>query len=239
MLEINPEIIEIKEKDGYKFYVFKQPSAEDNSSEYTFVDEEDVRQKFYYPYLQPNKHVLDIGAGYGSYTLPALARGCKVTVITPQVPPPHNEHIKLKMNIELNNFPNCHIDIVDMAVHGKAGFVNPNSKHFAKSKKDMIEIDKEGYVQCQKIDDIIYDGPIDFIKMDVEGAEYEALRGAENLIKKYKPTILVENHLFHDSQMEKKIIMLIMDEWDIGYEVRVQPYHAVSHTLFTTTTTTS
>lgn len=227
-IKLKPEPIGIKEKDGYKYYIFNQPSPEDNSSEYTFEDEENVREKFYYPHLVPKIHVLDIGAGYGSYTLPALARGCKVTVITPKVPPPNNEHIKLKMNIELNNF-DC--PIVDMAVHGRAGFINPNSKHFAKTKKDIIEINKEEYVRCDSLDNIYYDGQIDFIKMDVEGAEYEALKGAEQLIKKYKPTILVENHLFHDGQMEKKILNLILG-WDIGYMARVQPYAAVSHTLF-------
>jgi FkbM family methyltransferase len=33
---------------------------------------------------------------------------------------------------------------------------------------------------------------LDFIKMDVEGAEYAALRGAEPLIAKYKPKIAIE-----------------------------------------------
>ena len=224
---IKPEPIGIKGKDGYKYYIFNQPSPEDNSSEYTFEDEENVRQKFYYPHLKEGMHVLDIGAGYGSYTLPALQRGCKVTVITPKVPPPNNEHIKLKMNIDLNEY-DC--PIIDMAVHGGQGFINPNTKLFAKTEADIIEVDKDRYVPCHRLDDIIY-GPVDFIKMDIEGAEYEALRGAEQLIKKYRPTILVENHLFHDGQMEKKILRLVLG-WDIGYMAKVQPYAAVSHTLF-------
>lgn len=223
----NPEYISIKEKDGYKYYVFKQ---DDDSSEFTFVDEEDTRQKFYYPYLKKGMHVLDIGAGYGSYTLPALQKGCKVTVITPKVPPPNNEQIKLKMNIDLNNFE-C--KIIDMAVHGGRGWFNPNTKHFTNNLQQISEDAKnrkDEYVICQKLDDIIY-GKVDFIKMDVEGAEYEALRGAEQTIRKYKPILLVENHLFYDGQMEKKILRLILG-WDIGYMARVQPYHAVSHTLF-------
>jgi FkbM family methyltransferase len=224
---IKPEPIGIKEKDGYKYYIFNQPNPEDNSSEYTFEDEENVRQKFYYPHLKQGMHVLDVGAGYGSYTLPALQRGCKVAVITPIVPPPNNEHIKLRMNIDLNEYE-C--DIINIAVHGSRGWINPNTKHFAQNKKEIIEVDKEGYVFCNKLDDIIY-GQVNFIKMDIEGAEYEALRGAENLIKKYRPTMLIENHLFYDGQMEKKILHLILG-WDIGYMARVQPYNTVSHTLF-------
>ena len=219
-----PVVVETREKDGYKYYVFQPMSEKDDSSSFTWIDEEDIRQKFYYPNLKKDMHVLDIGAGYGSYTLPALQRGCKVTVITPKVPPPNNEQIKLKMNIDLNNF-NC--EIVDMAVHGNRGWFNPDTKDFQLFEEGRLN---SGYVRCNVLDDMIF-GPVDFIKMDVEGAEYEALKGAEQLIKKYKPTILVENHLFYDPQMEKKILKLVLG-WDIGYMARVQPYAMVSHTLF-------
>ena len=37
-----------------------------------------------------------------------------------------------------------------------------------------------------------YHKPIKFIKIDVEGAEFEVLKGATNLINKHKPSIIVE-----------------------------------------------
>ena len=37
-----------------------------------------------------------------------------------------------------------------------------------------------------------YHKPIKFIKIDVEGAEFEVLFGATELIKKHKPSIIVE-----------------------------------------------
>ena len=37
-----------------------------------------------------------------------------------------------------------------------------------------------------------YHKPIKFIKIDVEGAEFEVLKGATDLIKKHKPSIIVE-----------------------------------------------
>jgi FkbM family methyltransferase len=53
-----------------------------------------------------------------------------------------------------------------------------------------IEQDGEEKIETMKLDNII-DNKIDFIKLDIEGAEIEALDGAVNTIKKNKPTIAV------------------------------------------------
>jgi FkbM family methyltransferase len=48
-------------------------------------------------------------------------------------------------------------------------------------------------VQVEKLDDLIpEDRKIDLIKIDVEGAEYEVLQGAKNVLIKNKPLVLFE-----------------------------------------------
>lgn len=48
-------------------------------------------------------------------------------------------------------------------------------------------------VELRTLDEIIPDDlPIDFIKIDVEGAEYGVLKGGMSLLKKYQPTIVFE-----------------------------------------------
>ncbi len=48
-------------------------------------------------------------------------------------------------------------------------------------------------VQMEKLDDIIPENlPIDLIKIDVEGAEYEVLQGAKKVMQKNKPIVLFE-----------------------------------------------
>ena len=45
-----------------------------------------------------------------------------------------------------------------------------------------------------KLDDLCIKDKISFIKIDIEGNEYEFLLGAKNLIKKNKPILLIEIH---------------------------------------------
>lgn len=47
-------------------------------------------------------------------------------------------------------------------------------------------------VKCVRLDDVISEYQIDFIKIDVEGAELLALSGADRTLQRYKPDILFE-----------------------------------------------
>lgn len=46
-------------------------------------------------------------------------------------------------------------------------------------------------VEVDSIDNVMNGEEVTFIKMDIEGAEYEALRGAEKTIRKYKPKMAI------------------------------------------------
>lgn len=58
-----------------------------------------------------------------------------------------------------------------------------------------VKFDDDGNVQLRKLDDLgISD--VDFIKIDVEGAEYFVIKGAEQTIRQYKPVIIIEQKGF-------------------------------------------
>jgi|ERR1035437_933098 FkbM family methyltransferase len=46
-------------------------------------------------------------------------------------------------------------------------------------------------VNCEKMDDLIKDLKTTFLKMDIEGAEPDALYGAKHIIQKYKPALAI------------------------------------------------
>lgn len=50
-------------------------------------------------------------------------------------------------------------------------------------------------IETIPIDDVVTGGRVTFIKMDVEGAEYQSLLGASKTIKKYKPKLAIS--LYH------------------------------------------
>jgi hypothetical protein len=55
------------------------------------------------------------------------------------------------------------------------------------------KINKAGdmFIDVTSIDTVLSGGRVSFIKLDVEGAELEALKGAKNTIKKYRPRLAV------------------------------------------------
>ena len=63
------------------------------------------------------------------------------------------------------------------------------------------------YVQCIALDDVLQDFKPTFIKMDIEGAELEALLGAENMIREHKPDLAIS--VYHKVEHMIDIPLLI------------------------------
>ncbi len=70
-------------------------------------------------------------------------------------------------------------------------------------------------VKAEKLDNIIQNRKIGFIKIDVEGHEKNVLIGSEMIIKKYKPNLLVEIEERHTNEKIENIIGFIND---FGYK---------------------
>lgn len=79
---------------------------------------------------------------------------------------------------------------------------NPDSGYLPESRltvkyNDKLSPVKTIEVETRRIDDYVLENErITLIKMDIEGAEYEALEGAEKIIKKYKPRLAIS--IYHN-----------------------------------------
>ncbi len=77
----------------------------------------------------------------------------------------------------------------------KAVWSNDGKLKFSFGEADESRVSEtgDGEVECTKIDTICNEMDVipTFIKMDIEGAELEALKGAENIIRGYKPRLAV------------------------------------------------
>lgn len=102
----------------------------------------------------------------------------------------------------------------------------------------IVESKGEGVsvIKVDSLDAVLGDAKVDFIKMDIEGAEIKALRGAESCIKRNNPTLAIS--AYHELEHLWEIPLLIkeMDEkydlyfgqhmWNMADSVCYGIYHA-------------
>ncbi len=142
--------------------------------------------------------ILDVGANTGIYSLIAAA-------VNPQAEIYSFEPVKrtssiFKKNIDLNSEFN--IVLTEKAVsdkNGKAVFydVPTKSQYSASLNRDMlIDCDNQISYEVDVVEldsfELLSNKQIDLIKLDVEMHEPEAISGMINIIRRDKPTILIE-----------------------------------------------
>ncbi len=139
---------------------------------------------------------VDIGANFGLYSLVASRIvGATGTIISFE---PFQENLtKLKTNIALNNYNN--ITVVQKAIVDKNAQLQLRY-HPKEANLGMVSAYLEDFAITQNVPAIALDSyfeenkikQVDFIKMDIEGGEFLALKGMQKLLQKFKPTLLVE-----------------------------------------------
>jgi len=148
--------------------------------------------------MQPGMVFYDLGANIGLFTLLAArlvgARG-KVISFEPDA----EIAARLRCNIRRNEFAN--VTVIEAGVWSKSGYVNfvaADSSSPDRGVGRFLTGENEATgtpTQCVALDDLLGSlPPPDAIKCDVEGAEVEALRGAERLLQTRRPWVLCEMH---------------------------------------------
>lgn len=84
-----------------------------------------------------------------------------------------------------------------------------------------ISNDGDDIIQCVALDHVLKGFKPTFLKMDVEGAEYQALIGARNIITENKPDMVIS--LYHTLKDIWELPLLI-NSWGLGYKFYIRVY---------------
>lgn len=132
---------------------------------------------------------IDVGANIGNHSIffaSILNRNCI------SFEPEENTFNTLLDNIEANNLKRK-IHALNIAAGSKKSSASIDIAPDNNSGATSIKKDKNGRIDIDSIDNIVKKNEkISLIKIDVEGFEFEVLKGAKKTIKKNKPLILIE-----------------------------------------------
>jgi len=154
---------------------------------------ERAEQDFCAGYVKPGMTAFDIGASHGYYTLlfGKLAGPERVHAFEPE----EGNFARLRMNLELNDLQSVHasrVAVVDQPREVDLNVFPPELYGWHTLGAPVMEVDGRSAkpVEQQRVEGVTLDGycseqgidRIDLLKLDVEGAELEALRGAARLL---------------------------------------------------------
>ena len=173
--------------------------------------------------INDNETFVDVGANVGAYSLKIASdyksKGIKVIAIEAH---PANYKALCK-NIDINKFTNIHA--INKAVSDHKGIVTMYER---KNLKRIIpewytihetfsghQLDKRYSIEVESdtLDAILDNYKVDFIKIDIEGAEVEALKGATNTLDRLRK-IIVE---IHENNFDK--VKRILEDHNFEIEI--------------------
>lgn len=175
--------------------------------------------------------VLDVGGHIGYYTL-LMAKfvGERGRVFSFE-PSPENFEL-LQKNIHLNRLGR--VEAVRAAIFSKKGISTISIPDDSNSGGASLvhEVGSHAMqIETITLDDFCAERNIkpEFIKMDVEGAEFDVLLGGERTIRDCRPEMLIEVHHF-DKNVRGNPVLGLLEEWD--YEVNwIEKLEMTSHIL--------
>ena len=196
--------------DWYIYYGFKDP----------------VRPVLF-SYVNPGDVIIDIGANMGetSFNFSKLV-GTEGRVIGFE--PDKDNYRRLTDNLKLNNFTN--LSPINKGIGNVPGSFlikmneiepgNAGSKRIIGSSE--ADSPDEMIVEIIRLDDYLKDNELaklDMIKMDIEGYEFNAIQGAKETIKKYRPKMFLEMQDIKLKEQGSSGKLLVKELQSLGYKV--------------------
>jgi FkbM family methyltransferase len=170
---------------------------------YALGTSEPVLQQALVDLLRPGNVFYDLGANVGFFTLLAARLVGPSGAVIAFEPDPRNADT-LRANVAANGFEN--VTVVQEGVTERSGTVDfvlaaSTASHFATAGQPAAGSTP---VRVTSLDDFLGGGapPPTVVKLDIEGEEVRALRGAGAMLETHRPTIICEVHHTEDGVRE-------------------------------------
>ncbi len=171
-------------------------------------------------WVGPGAHIVEVGAYIGNHVVyySRFMRPRSVTVLEP-----NPEAIELlRRNLEANAVGNADLSQLGIAVAAGAGTYEFVCDSASNRGATRLVHNAAGQVRSAPLDELIA-GPVDFIKIDVEGMELEVLAGAGRIVAASRPRIMIEVFRQHIPRFEQ---WLNLNQYRVAH--RIEYVHAVN-----------
>lgn len=193
---------------------------------YVYWGLQDITRPKLYSLVRPNDVVLDVGTNIGE-TLLNFAKLVGSGGFVYGFEPDPTNYANVQKNIGLNEFTNLHVfnlGVSDRAESLKLYRIDPNNLGM---NRILNEDEAEQYSDFMTIETDTIDGvvaandisKIDVVKIDIEGYEMHALRGARQMLDSFKPKLFIEvgySRLLKNGTSPNEMISFLME---FGYRV--------------------
>ena len=192
---------------------------------YWFNDEQEIRDRYWH--VQPGQVVMDIGCHIGSYSIPALTAGATVYAVDPSEP-------RLTQLRQSWDGDPARLITVTRALAEEGGY----------TAEFRASLDVAGYREFHAPASAPFstlDGlaagyglaRLDWVKIDVEGAELGVLTSGLETLARFRPALLIEAHdkvykFVAAMGSERRCHDLLTG---LGYEIEVVPYYGHDWTV--------
>jgi FkbM family methyltransferase len=142
--------------------------------------------------ILPGSVIYDIGANVGFYSLLAAELTGEKGQVYAFEPLPRNIKFLIQ-HVQINRYEN--IKIIEAAVSDHEG-----DAYFdlgASTAMGHLSQGGELKVNVVRLDEMLARGeilPPDYMKIDVEGAEFDVIQGSQNILETYHPTLFLDTH---------------------------------------------
>lgn len=168
--------------------------------------------------------VVDCGACWGDTALFFAARVGEAGRVIAFEFDPGNLAV-LRENLRLNPHLASRITIVERPLWAKPDVSLSARWDGPASCLELADVVGTSTVTTESLDNYVEEAGVEaigFVKMDIEGAEIEALKGAELTLRTHRPTLAVS--AYHNASRDLIDVPICLSDLDLGYDLFLEHY---------------